>query len=193
MTVLTPVRGPFLHVAGRTKAGHEGRAIFSGDLAYRYLVRREWTPRGVPRRVMPITMCNPSKASHVLDDATLTRCIGFAMAHGYTAIAAINLFAYISTDPRVLQCMGRMQAIGPHNDAVIEMVLSEARRDGEPIVCAWGAVDKMHAPRVSAVWAMLRPGEAQCLAETQGGHPGHPLRLPGTARLRPYLLKGAGQ
>lgn len=74
-------------------------AIISDCQQYRYALWRIWDET---KPFVMFIMLNPSKADAETDDNTVRRCIGFAKSWGYGGIYICNLFAYRSTDPKVL-------------------------------------------------------------------------------------------
>jgi hypothetical protein len=77
----------------------------------------------------------------------------------------------------------------PENDLVLRQLAADASAAGEPILCAWGAEARHYPRRVQAVEAILRGAGAQlyALAFTSDGIPRHPLMLPYSCRLMPYV------
>jgi hypothetical protein len=137
---------------------------------YRYILGRRWGPSG--RRVNFI-MLNPSTADAFIDDPTIRRCIGFAMAWDYDGIIVTNLFALRSTNPGRL--MRAADPIGPRND---EIILSEARR-ADRVIAAWGAHGRLFNRDRIVRRALDGAGIAlHYLKLTEKGAPNHPLYLP---------------
>jgi hypothetical protein len=124
-------------------------------------------------------MLNPSTADAITDDPTIRRCIGFARAWGYDGLMVGNIFAYRSTDPKALR--GVPDPVGPEN---VEHLIGMAA-SASVIVCAWGDC-KVFTPSMIQGLALeisdhgKRP--LQCLGQTKGGYPRHPLYIPKTAK-----------
>lgn len=156
-------------------------AVLSDCGRFRYLLSRVWDPR-LP--VLLFVMLNPSTADALQDDATIRRCVSFAMAHGYGGIEVVNLFAYRATAPADLRRAG--YPVGAAND---EHIAAAAARAGDVCV-AWGASDAVDA-RAQVVMPILRAAghEPLCLHITRSCYPGHPLYLPATSQLRPFTLQ----
>lgn len=144
------------------------KTVFSPCRTYRYTLWREWI--GGSGYAMFVGL-NPSTADETMDDPTIRRCIAFAKAWGYAGICMTNLFAFRATDPRIMK--SAVDPVGPENNRYL-IELSE--RAGV-VVAAWGA-HGVHLSRDLAVKAMLP--SLHYLRLTKGGHPGHPLYLPGT-------------
>jgi len=153
----------------------ERTALFDATGVYRYRLGRVWAPL-FPRRCA-FLMLNPSTADERIDDPTIRRCIGFAQSWGYGALDILNIFAYRSTDPGVLDRVE--DPVGPENDRHIREVVGNPRC--ELVVAAWG-VHGTCRNRNSEVLKIL-PENTMCLGFTKERHPKHPLYVPGDARL----------
>lgn len=81
-------------------------------------------------------MQNPSKAGLIEGDATTSLACGFALRWGYGIHAAVNMFAYVETDPAKMPDLET--AIGPDNDDAIRMALDWVDELGGDIITAWG-------------------------------------------------------
>jgi len=147
-----------------------GGATFSRDRRYRYRLWRRWDRA---RPVVAFVMLNPSTADARRDDPTIRRCIGFARRWGYGGIEVVNLFAYRSTDPRLLRRL--RDPVGRDNHRHIRRALRKAAL----VIVGWGA------------WTVRSPledlGRARCLGLTSGGQPRHPLYLRRDVQHVPYL------
>jgi hypothetical protein len=84
----------------------------------------------------------------------------------------VNLFAYVSTDPKGL--MQHSNPIGPENDAYI----IQAAKESDLFICAWGDVGARFK-RPGQVLAVLREHNIKlhCFGVNASGHPVHPLML----------------
>ncbi|KKM82312.1 hypothetical protein LCGC14_1320870 [marine sediment metagenome] len=143
-------------------------AHFSPDMLYRYGLTRQWGPGGM----VLFILLNPSTADAIVDDATVRRCIAFALAWGYGGLYIVNLFAFRSTDPREL--LRVRDPIGAQNDHA----LSSYAEFSSLHVAAWGTHGALKE-RGRAVRDTLSALGYQLyhLGLTQGGHPRHPLYL----------------
>jgi hypothetical protein len=153
-------------------------AIISECGKFRYRLGRRWDKGGW---TLAYVMLNPSTADAEKDDATIRRCIGFAKAHGYSAMEVVNLYAYRATKPADLRKAGYL--VGPENDAHIEQVAREA----ETVCVAWGAnVKDLERPQL--VLPILRKvgTPIMCLHITRSGYPSHPLMLPASCRMHSF-------
>jgi hypothetical protein len=168
-----------------------GPALFNPPTAafdllrrYRYELTRTWDGDAPP---WVFCMLNPSKAGALTGDLTISRCCGFAQAGGAGGIVAVNLFAYIATDPADLA--RQADPVGELNDAFIREACTAP---GRMIIAAWGAHGSLRG-RVAEVTAMLEEAGVvlHCLGVTTAGHPRHPSRLAAAARPAPYVpLRG---
>ncbi len=153
-------------------------AVFSADRKYRYVLSRVLTPQfGQPARVIAFIGLNPSTASEEKNDPTIRREIGFAKLWGYSGFVKMNLFALVTTDPRVLCSVE--DSIGPDND----QWLLEWSQKADLVVAAWGNWGALRG-RSDAVRKLLKFKDLWCLDVTAQGQPGHPLYLPGRTEKR---------
>lgn len=161
-----------------------GRAVFSGDGLYRYVLWRWWGQGfGEPESYAVFVGLNPSTADAKHDDPTVARCWRMTREWGLGAFAMLNLYAYRATSPRVLSTFH--DPIGPDNDAYIRAVAADAQY----VIAAWGA-GEAHSERAGAVLDMLlHTGrrEVHVLRLTKKKRPHHPLYLP--SGLKPTLWK----
>lgn len=151
---------------------------FSRDGVYRYTLERSWRgmfDAGTPARVCLFVMLNPSTADASREDPTVRRCVTYAQAWGCDTLLVGNLFAFRSTDPKVLP--HQTDPIGPDNDHHLARLAGRA----DVIIAAWGIHGALHgrAERVLEILSFCRP--VQALHVTADGFPGHPLYLPKAA------------
>lgn len=156
-------------------------AVFSAHRTYRYRLWRSFQP-GAPR--VCFCMLNPSVAAEGEDDPTIRRCLGFARKWGYGGIVVVNLFALVSTDPRVLS--RHTDPVGPDNDRVLGQTFAAS----PTVVMAWGAQPqaRTRAPTVMRILAATGH-KPMCIGVTRDGSPRHPLFVRGSTdrtEWRPY-------
>jgi hypothetical protein len=99
-------------------------ASFSRCGRYRWWLRRRW------RNDAPTLIflgLNPSSADGRKDDPTLRRLIGLADGWGYGAIEVLNLFAWISADPKALRQAA--EPVGSRTDAWIRRRVRQLARE----------------------------------------------------------------
>lgn len=165
-----------------TSAGPWGAAsaTFSADGVFRYTLTRTWDADGP---VANFLMLNPSTADAFALDPTNRRCVGFAQQWGFGGLVTTNLFAYRSTDPKVLRTVA--DPIGPANDEAI----IDAARSADLVIAAWGNHGAL-LDRGRLVHRLLSSSGVTLhqLHRTRAGHPGHPLYL--TADAEPVELSG---
>lgn len=138
------------------------------DSKYRYRLKCQWN-NSLPN--VTFVMLNPSVANVDICDPTLSRCINYAKKWGYGGINAVNLFAYISTNPEQLKTTH--DPVGKLNDEYI----TEAVQDSELVVLAWGTKYGKMLNRDRKVVTLLKAYEPHCLKKTKNGDPSHPLYL----------------
>lgn len=148
-------------------------AHFSPCGQYRYSLTRQWSEEpGIT-----FVGLNPSTANAQVDDPTIKRVIGFAKSHGYGQITMLNLFSIISPYPEAL--LNSSDPIGPFGNDI----LLHAKEAKVPVVFAWGVFKQAKERRLEV--SRWFP-EAMCLGVTKGGHPWHPLFVPGDRRFTPF-------
>lgn len=142
-------------------------AIFSSCRRYRYRLWRRWDGA---RASLLFCMLNPSTADESDNDPTVERCERRARAMGFGGLVVTNIFAWRSTDPKMLYALA--DPVGPDNDATI---LEEAASAGM-VVCGWGKHGALHG-RGAAVARMLMANGVQphALKINNDGSPQHPL------------------
>lgn len=109
--------------------------------------------------------------------------MGFARAWGHGGLIVVNIFAYRSTDPRLMIEAHKKgeNIIGPENDLNIIQSCKSASR----VVAAWGAHGALNG-RGKAVRAMLAQRDiyVYCLGLTKLDEPQHPLYIEGERELQ---------
>jgi len=143
------------------------KCIFSSDGKYRYTLWREW---GHGEGICQFIGLNPSTATDEINDPTVTRCINYAKAWGYTGM-------YRATDPRVMKA--HPEPVGSENDHYLSLVAREV----DIVVAAWGTHGKF-LNRGQQVKRLIQ--DLHCLRITKDRHPSHPLYLP--ANLVPIMF-----
>ena len=140
-------------------------AIFSEDRQYRYALWRIWNPT---KSLLMTIGLNPSVASEIKDDPTITRLQSRAYKEGYGGLLMANLYAFISTNP--IHLLSQNNTVGEHTDNYIkEMVkLSTCQ------LCGWGSF-KPVLKRAPIVYPML--SNPICLGINNDGQPKHPLYI----------------
>lgn len=146
-------------------------AQFSPCRRWRYLLWRRWD---AAKPAANFLMLNPSTADERQLDPSCTRARGYAERWGYGALIVTNVFGWRATDPARMKAV--RDPVGPANDAAIV----RAAREAAIVVCAWGN-HAGHRERAAAVLALLREARIPLhyLRLNGGGHPAHPLYLPG--------------
>ncbi|WP_262880425.1 DUF1643 domain-containing protein [Pseudomonas paralcaligenes] len=156
-------------------------AIISECGQYRYRLTRQAEQLFPMASSALFVMLNPSTADASLDDPTIRRCRGFARAWDCAGIVVANLYALRATNPADL--WPHADPVGPEND---QHLLALADDFGD-VVCAWGAHAKPE--RVERVVQILQGMGARlwCLGTNKDGSPRHPLYLPASQPLVPWL------
>jgi hypothetical protein len=144
-------------------------AVYSNCELYRYSLTRSWDNSA--KKVLFI-MLNPSTATEIQNDPTVERCERRAKALGYGAFKVCNIFAYRSTDPKIMRL--QKDPIGPENDKII----IKSANWSNNIICAWGT-NGSHLNRGKKIEALLRVKNFTLthLGLSKDGHPKHPLYI----------------
>jgi hypothetical protein len=145
------------------------KAIFSQDGKHRLLLIRKWKSKG---KVGCWIMLNPSKADNVRDDNTVRWLIKFSKAHGYRKFYVLNLFTYITSEPKVLEVLKEAKA----NKALNYKLISKYALKADVVICGWGTwgfIDRQGNTVKNLLKSMKI--KAYCLGLSEGGHPFHPM------------------
>lgn len=158
-------------------------AILDDTKQYRYHFSCEWGDGG---RFVTFVMLNPSIGNQEQEDATLKKCVTYAKKWGYDGLNVVNLFAYISTEPKNLR--RQIDPVGPDNNRhVLETV-----QNSERVIAAWGQSIKTAfvKKRIQETLELLSSVDVYTLDLTVCGEfPKHPLYLRGD--LTPKLFRPA--
>ena len=156
-------------------------AIFSEDRRFRFAIWRLWDQH-LP--AMFYIGLNPSTAAEYRNDPTILRLAGLAKTLGFGGLFGANMYPYITAYPAQLW---------PHEAEQQEMnnrVILMIRGITKTAVVGWGNEGTHAGNRPSEVLKLL--GEpVYCFKVNKSGEPIHPLYLPRTSRLIPYIRKGA--
>jgi hypothetical protein len=138
---------------------------------------------------------NPSTANETSDDPTIRRIKSMAVKWGYGGVYMLNLFAFVSSNPKVLLHRTH-EKIGYHNDRF----LKEFAERSWTIVFAWGAFKEAKERAIDVIEMFPK---AKALAINLDGSPKHPLYvksdvvpvqyyhpLPATSNQQPVTQKG---
>lgn len=165
-------------------------ACFTTDGKLRWRLSRSWIsvlpdPGGPPPRDMVWVMLNPSTADHATDDATIRRCVGYAVREGCQSVTVVNLFPHVYTRPESLLrvCDGDTWWAATNRQMIADAASPATLGHIRPplVVCAWGAWGGHRdlAWAADDVRRLLRARGVACyaLGFNKTGQPLHPLRL----------------
>jgi hypothetical protein len=163
----------------------DASALFSDCGRYRYWLRR---PLGMLGRPIIFVCFNPSIASAEVDDPSVRRMVGFAIAHEGAQLIVVNAMTAIATNPDDLATMD--DPIGPMADEAIETAARLCVATGGLMIAAWGVPKGKKRTREIAERRfrhIRRMGLAlHYLRLTASGYPEHPLYLPAALRATPW-------
>lgn len=152
------------------------QAVFSPCRAYRYALERLWGEPPYPTFIG----FNPSTADAKVDDPTIRRLIGFASDWGYGGFTIVNLYAYISANPKAVHTAE--EPIGPNNYPHLDRAINL----GGPVIAIWGAQGKADGRDRRVIDLADRRGiPLLCMGHNKDGSPRHPLYLPNGTMLEP--------
>lgn len=151
-------------------------ARFSPCRTWRYRLWRRWSTN---KPTVAFIGLNPSTADETNDDPTVRRCIGFARRWGFGGMNMLNIFAFRSTNPKLLRKAA--DPIGPGNRAALLRTCCRSAL----IVACWGGWGRLF-DRGEAVIDLLAGFRLHCLGHTKDGHPKHPLYLSCGTRARDF-------
>lgn len=140
----------------------------------RYQLWRIWDPK---LNFILFVGLNPSTASELEDDRTITRLIDFAERFGYGGFYIGNLFSIRTPKPKILK--QKASPIGESND---KNLLAMANKCTD--VCFMWGNNGTYKGRDSEV-AKVFPN-AFCFGHSKEGNPLHPLYLPKETILKPW-------
>lgn len=176
--------------------GETWEALYDADVRYRYILARHWgiddddlpiEPVGINTKPLELDSIiafiglNPSTATELKNDNTVSRCIKFAKRWEYTGMVMLNIFAFRSTDPNAMKAAG--DPVGQFNTYHL---LSAAKKCNR-VVCAWGNHgDYMNRGNEIARMLTVNEVEMFCLDVNKTGSPKHPLYCRDDSRLKRY-------
>lgn len=168
-----------LHFQADTRDnGETDISVYSSDMKYRYAFARWWASDG------PFVLwvgANPGTGdTEQRHRPTLDRCITRSRAWSTSGVLVGNLFAARSKAIKEIRSMS--DPVGPHNDEALLLLTRLADRT----IVAWGNWGRM-GERAVRVGRLL--SEPKCLGLTAAGQPRHPLYVPLSESLVPWLRK----
>lgn len=152
--------------------GVNASAVYGGPGdCYRYMLEWIWAPGPV----LAVGMMNPSTASHLCGDRTVSWCHRWAMARGFGTLIVVNADAYRATDQARLAEID--DPMGPENAKYIRLASISA----DLVIVGYGQPKvravRDHGPRMAR---LLADGGASLhvWGLSKDGIPKHPLYLP---------------
>lgn len=146
------------------------KAIFSKCGYYRYFLKRDFIKK--PKNILVYIMLNPSIADEKFNDPSVERCQRRAIGLGYDSFIILNIFSYISTDPKNL--LKVKDPIGLENNKYIIDTIKKNKK----IICAWGNNGKI-LDRGDFIIELLKKHKIKpkCFGVTISKQPKHPLYI----------------
>lgn len=159
-------------------------AVVSDCGRYRYRLERHAIGDGAG--AVAWIMVNPSTADAKDDDATIRKVVGFSQRMGFGWLIVGNVFGFRSTDVKGLARVD--DPIGPENERHLREIMAAA----PTVIVAWGPVSKVpkiHRRRYQRVVRIAQEMGVTlyCLGTAKCGHPRHPLMVPYSQSLEPWI------
>ena len=104
-------------------------AVYSNCERYRYSLSRTHLKA---KRSLLFILLNPSTATELINDPTVSRCQRRAELLGFEAFTICNLFAFRTKNPNTLKSYPK--PVGPENITMIKENIILA----DQVLCAWG-------------------------------------------------------
>ncbi|WP_162525047.1 DUF1643 domain-containing protein [Marinobacter sp. BW6] len=143
---------------------------------YRYWLSRIWNESG---DIGAFVCTNPSKATSLLSDTTLSNCNNLAVQWGWGGFYIINIFAYMATNQNDMRAQADPN--GPKNDEAITSISNTT----ECVVLAWG---NGHRSRSNQVLELLSKKKLYCIKRNTGGGFLHPSRIKSEDYAQPVAI-----
>ncbi len=159
--------------------GISGTVFSDSNRRFRYALWRFWQPSG--DKLLFIGL-NPSTATNITDDPTIRRLIGFAKSWGFGGLFAGNLFSLVAADPANLWFTSSPEQPDGPNDIAIKRM----RELSTKVMVGWGNEGRNAGARPGEVLALIGQ-PVFCIKTTKAGEPGHPLYMPLSSQLIPYV------
>lgn len=155
-------------------------AVFSdSNRHFRYALWRFWQPAG--DKLLFIGL-NPSTANDIKDDPTIRRLVGFAKCWGFGGLFVGNLFSLVSANPNVLWLEPPTKQVNELNDFALKRMCQLSTK----VMVGWGNDGRYATSRTTEVLTLI--GEPVfCIKVTKVGEPTHPLYMPLSSQLIPYM------
>jgi hypothetical protein len=147
-------------------------ATLTQDNKYRYKLSRIWDEE---KPSVLFIMLNPSTADANIDDPTIRRVVNFAKSWGYGGVFVGNLYAFRSTDPKVLKHID--DPVGEDNIEHIKQLIGLS----DMVIYAWGNNHKEPS------WLCELVDTPYCIDVSRNRIPKHPLYLKGTLKPQKYV------
>ena len=170
-------------------------AVFSFSRKYRYRLNRKINQS---RKEIIFIGLNPSTADEEDNDSTLIRVLNFANSWGYGSLVVINLFARISSSPRLLKSSSN--PIGPFNNFELKTNIKDWSEDEFcDLWLGWGVNGSFMIRDRNILKEIKKYSEKKmqnftkakmplAIGLTKAGHPRHPLYMANSSYLRTFQI-----
>lgn len=165
-------------MTGISEKGFPGAAAYSDDERCRLSLERELGGH----RVLGVIGLNPSTATHIKDDQTIAKEIGFATRWGCGRLVKGNLYGFRARNPKDMWAArknGYDITGGRENDEELVRIAKAVCETGGVFLAAWGT--NAEEEQVRHVLKVLRDGGItlafECLGLNKDWSPKHPVYL----------------
>lgn len=159
--------------------GISGAVFSDAEHHFRYALWRIWDKSG---DYLLFVGLNPSTANTLKDDPTITRLVGFAKSWGFGGLFVGNLFSLVSANPDRLYTQPSPELPSGPNDAALKRMCKLSTK----VMVGWGNEGRNAGLRPRAVLALIGQ-PVFCIKTTKVGEPSHPLYMPFSSQLMPYV------
>ena len=170
-------------------------ADFSDCRKYRYTLWRTWN---IDKPKIMFLGLNPSTADEQANDLTLVRVLNFSNSWGYGSLVVINLFARISTSPRLLKSSSN--PIGLFNNFELKTNIKDwSENEFCDLWLGWGVNGSFMKRDRNILKDIKKYSEKKmqnftkaqmplAIGLTKAGHPRHPLYMANSSYLRTFQI-----
>lgn len=161
-------------------ANIESTAVLSDDGLYRYQLTRTWDRN---KKKATVIMLNPSKADMLKTDRTVMNVNNFLVDNDYGEMTVVNLFAYMTTDPKFLTEREEI------HESLNNNFLIDAFEKADTIIVAWTRKNYVTRKREVERFLQQYQEKVQCFGDKTGKKPRHPRDLGENWTLENYTFE----
>ena len=148
--------------------------------------------RGMDKNILCFVMLNPSVATEIEDDPTISRCVFFMYRTGHSGFIVVNLFSHIFTNPKDLEdTLGDKGFVYDHTEE--NKYIDFAFANSKTIIAGYGVLKRKNKVVTNILQDRARnifkrtDKPIYALKITKSGFPSHPLYLPKNSKPVLYI------